>query len=112
VLGQQAFVLHLIQHAAAGPCSLPQVIRTALLREGFGFVKSKGLLVTDDVSIVEAMGRPVKVTAGSYTNIKVHAQGKLMSHLLRHRYNAASTGQAMLSGLSHKHHRTGQGRTG
>ena len=27
--------------------------------------------MTDDVSIVEALGRPVKVTRGSYTNIKV-----------------------------------------
>ena len=27
--------------------------------------------MTDDVSIVEALGKPVKVTLGSYTNIKV-----------------------------------------
>ena len=27
--------------------------------------------MTDDVSIVEALGRPVRVTRGSYTNIKV-----------------------------------------
>lgn len=29
------------------------------------------LEVTDDVSIIEAMGKPVKITKGSYTNIKV-----------------------------------------
>jgi 2-C-methyl-D-erythritol 4-phosphate cytidylyltransferase len=29
------------------------------------------LQVTDDVSIIEAMGLPVKITPGSYTNIKV-----------------------------------------
>ena len=27
--------------------------------------------VTDDVSIIEAIGKPVKMTQGSYTNIKV-----------------------------------------
>jgi len=49
----------------------PQCIRPDLLREGFRLVKQQGLEVTDDVSIIEAMGLPVKITAGSYTNIKV-----------------------------------------
>ncbi|KAI8473694.1 MAG: 2-C-methyl-D-erythritol 4-phosphate cy [Monoraphidium minutum] len=49
----------------------PQCIRPALLREGFELVKENGLEVTDDVSIIEAMGLPVKITPGSYTNIKV-----------------------------------------
>lgn len=49
----------------------PQCIRPALLREGFELVRAKGLEVTDDVSIIEAMGLPVKITPGSYTNIKV-----------------------------------------
>ncbi len=50
---------------------LVQVIRTPLLREGFELVRSKSLEVTDDVSIIEALGKPVKITSGSYTNIKV-----------------------------------------
>jgi 2-C-methyl-D-erythritol 4-phosphate cytidylyltransferase len=49
----------------------PQCIRPGLLREGFRLVKERGLEVTDDVSIIEAMGLPVKITPGSYTNIKV-----------------------------------------
>ncbi|KAL3132504.1 hypothetical protein ABBQ32_009049 [Trebouxia sp. C0010 RCD-2024] len=64
----------------------PQVIQPGLLREGFELVRQKQLDVTDDVSIVEALGRPVKVTRGSYTNIKVTtpddmliAEGFLMS---------------------------------
>ena len=48
-----------------------QVIRRALLLEGFEAVRSQGLAVTDDVSIVEALGKPVKITQGSYMNIKV-----------------------------------------
>ena len=42
-----------------------------LLQEGFELVRQQGLEMTDDVSIVEALGRPVKITRGSYTNIKV-----------------------------------------
>ena len=48
-----------------------QVIRPALLREGFELIQREGTEVTDDVSIIEALGKPVKVTQGSYTNIKV-----------------------------------------
>lgn len=48
-----------------------QVIRPELLRRGFELVKSQNLEVTDDVSIIEAMGLPVRITSGSYTNIKV-----------------------------------------
>lgn len=48
-----------------------QVIRPELLRRGFELVKSENLEVTDDVSIIEAMGLPVRITSGSYTNIKI-----------------------------------------
>ncbi len=41
----------------------PQCIRPALLREGFELVAAKGLEVTDDVSIIEAMGLPVRPAA-------------------------------------------------
>lgn len=42
-----------------------------MLKEGFELVMKNNLEVTDDVSIIEALGRPVRVTQGSYTNIKV-----------------------------------------
>lgn len=48
-----------------------QVIRPALLHAGFELVQRDNLEVTDDVSIIEALGEPVKVTSGSYSNIKV-----------------------------------------
>lgn len=41
-------------------------------------MRSKGLEVTDDVSIIEAMGLPVKITPGSYTNIKVTTPDDLL----------------------------------
>jgi 2-C-methyl-D-erythritol 4-phosphate cytidylyltransferase len=48
-----------------------QVIRPELLKEGFEAVEKGNLMVTDDVSIIEAIGKPVRMTQGAYTNIKV-----------------------------------------
>ena len=52
-------------------CLHVQVIRPALLKDGFAAVEKDDLTVTDDVSIIEAINKPVKMTQGSYTNIKV-----------------------------------------
>lgn len=41
------------------------------LTEGFVRVEKENLEVTDDVSIIELLGKKVKVTRGEYTNIKV-----------------------------------------
>jgi 2-C-methyl-D-erythritol 4-phosphate cytidylyltransferase len=49
----------------------PQCIRPELLRRGFEHVAREQLAVTDDVSVVEALGEPVRITRGCYTNIKV-----------------------------------------
>lgn len=64
-------VVDTLQRAALWEVQTPQVIRPELLRRGFEVVAAQGLEVTDDVSIVEALGEPVQVTAGAYTNIKV-----------------------------------------
>jgi 2-C-methyl-D-erythritol 4-phosphate cytidylyltransferase len=49
----------------------PQVIKIDLLQRGFAKVEAENLEVTDDVSIVEAMDLPVKLTKGEYTNLKI-----------------------------------------
>jgi 2-C-methyl-D-erythritol 4-phosphate cytidylyltransferase len=49
----------------------PQVIRLDLLKEGFSYADEHQLTVTDDVSLVELLGKPVKIVEGSYSNIKV-----------------------------------------
>jgi 2-C-methyl-D-erythritol 4-phosphate cytidylyltransferase len=53
------------------PLFCPQVIQSALLAAGFRLVAEQSLEVTDDVSIIEALGKPVKITKGAYSNIKV-----------------------------------------
>ena len=49
----------------------PQVIRYHLLKEGFDYANQRQLTVTDDVSLVELIGKPVKIVEGSYSNIKI-----------------------------------------
>ena len=49
----------------------PQILRPQMLRDGFKNANDKGLAVTDDVSVVELMGKPVKLTVGEYTNLKL-----------------------------------------
>ncbi|GBF90305.1 hypothetical protein Rsub_02411 [Raphidocelis subcapitata] len=64
-------VVKTLVRAALWEVQTPQCIRPDLLRRGFELVRAQGLEVTDDVSIIEAMGLPVKITPGAYTNIKV-----------------------------------------
>lgn len=49
----------------------PQVIKKEWLVEGFAYAQKKQLTVTDDVSLVELLGKPVKLVQGDYTNIKI-----------------------------------------
>lgn len=49
----------------------PQAARLSLLQEGFEKALQQNLTVTDDVSLVELLGKPVKVVKGPYENIKV-----------------------------------------
>jgi 2-C-methyl-D-erythritol 4-phosphate cytidylyltransferase len=49
----------------------PQVVQIETLLRGFRKVAEENLEVTDDVSIVEALGEPVKITRGEYTNLKI-----------------------------------------
>jgi 2-C-methyl-D-erythritol 4-phosphate cytidylyltransferase len=64
-------VVKTLQRSALWEVQTPQVIRPDLLKAGFDLVAREKLEVTDDVSIIEAMGRPVVITPGAYTNIKV-----------------------------------------
>ena len=49
----------------------PQVIRRDLLLQGFTHAMEKQLEVTDDVSLIELLKKPVKLVEGSSSNIKI-----------------------------------------
>jgi len=56
----------------------PQVIRASFLREGFTLANEKGLTVTDDTSLIELLGKPVRLTEGSSSNIKITSPEDLL----------------------------------
>lgn len=65
------FVLRTIPRARLWEVHTPQVVAIDTLLKGFEKVAMEDLEVTDDVSIVEALGEPVKLTLGEYTNLKI-----------------------------------------
>lgn len=65
------FVLRTVERSRLWEIHTPQVSTKKLFLEGFAKVKAENLEVTDDVSVIEALGKPVKLTLGEYTNIKL-----------------------------------------
>ena len=65
------FVLRTVERSRLWEIHTPQVASKSLFLEGFAKVKAENLEVTDDVSVIEALGKPVKLTLGEYTNIKL-----------------------------------------
>lgn len=49
----------------------PQVIKKDILLEGFQYAYDRNLTVTDDVSLVELIGKNVKLVEGSHSNLKI-----------------------------------------
>jgi len=66
-----SLVLRTIPRQRLWEVHTPQVIKIQTLKRGFAKVAAESLEVTDDVSIVEALGEPVKLTKGEYTNLKI-----------------------------------------
>ncbi|MBS3100800.1 2-C-methyl-D-erythritol 4-phosphate cytidylyltransferase [Candidatus Woesearchaeota archaeon] len=68
----------------------PQAIQYGLFIEAFKNAKKKNLKVTDDVSLVEALGKKVKIVPCSYENIKIttYEDLKIAEAILMKRNNA------------------------
>jgi len=71
ICSDEQLVLSTAPRAYLWEIQTPQVIRYQLLREAFKYANENELAVTDDVSLVEHLGKPVKIVEGSYTNIKI-----------------------------------------
>ncbi|KAA8498820.1 2-C-methyl-D-erythritol 4-phosphate cytidylyltransferase, chloroplastic [Porphyridium purpureum] len=65
------FVLRTIARSRLWEIQTPQVVRYDTFLRGFEQVRLNNLAVTDDASIVEQIGEPVRITMGQYTNIKI-----------------------------------------
>lgn len=66
-----SMVLRTIPRQRLWEVHTPQVVKIDTLQRGFEKVRRYNLEVTDDVSIVEELGEPVKLTLGEYTNLKI-----------------------------------------
>jgi 2-C-methyl-D-erythritol 4-phosphate cytidylyltransferase len=49
----------------------PQVFRVGLIREAYAAVRARGLVVTDEVSAVETLGKRVKLVESRLPNLKI-----------------------------------------
>src|SRR5437867_648885 len=49
----------------------PQTVRFKLLREAYGLVLKKGIVVTDEAAAVELLGQPVHLVETPFLNLKV-----------------------------------------
>lgn len=65
------FVLETIPRSELFVIQTPQVIEFELAAEAFGKAFAEGFYGTDDVSLVERLGKPVKVVVCSSENIKL-----------------------------------------
>lgn len=49
----------------------PQLLKKRVLEAGFAYAHSHAVTVTDDVSLAELIGHPVRLVTGTYENIKI-----------------------------------------
>lgn len=84
VCDQQQFIQQTPDRSTLWEMQTPQVIHSDLLYRGFEAAHRSQLTVTDDVSLVELLGKKVKVVESCYTNFKVTTPEDLifMNYLL------------------------------
>jgi 2-C-methyl-D-erythritol 4-phosphate cytidylyltransferase len=68
---EEGHVVRTVDRSRIWEIQTPQFIKKEILEQGFAFARSHALDVTDDVSLAELIGHPVKLIPGSYQNIKI-----------------------------------------
>lgn len=71
VVGEDGDILSTPDRSTLWAVQTPQVFEAALYRRAVENAAENGLSVTDDCTMVEAIGTPVRVVRGEYTNIKL-----------------------------------------
>lgn len=65
------FVHHTPDRSLIWEVQTPQFVSKMVLERGFAHAHAHHITVTDDVSLAELVGHPVKLVRGSYQNIKI-----------------------------------------
>lgn len=77
----------------------PQAFRKDLLAEALGKARLDGFVATDEAALVERLGLPVGVVAGSATNIKVTtAEDLALAESIERLLNASEPGAGRAAG--------------
>lgn len=71
VIGEKDTVHHTPNRTLLWAAQTPQCFRIELLKEGYEYAITEGIMGTDDSSLVEKKGYPVKMIMGTYDNIKI-----------------------------------------
>ncbi len=90
----------------------PQMFRLGELRDALVAANRRGLAVTDEASAMEMAGHPVRLVAGSATNLKVTVPGDLAlaaRYLASHSSEPVQEGCSMRIGHGYDVHRFGEG---
>lgn len=64
-------VLETPPRASLWAAQTPQIARRAILERAFAVAEARGLAVTDEAGLLEALGEPVTLFTGSYRNVKI-----------------------------------------
>jgi 2-C-methyl-D-erythritol 4-phosphate cytidylyltransferase len=77
-VSEAGFVLNTGDRSQLWAAQTPQTFKYHLIKEAYEKAKAEGFSATDDASLVERLGHPVKIVEGSYENIKVTTPEDLM----------------------------------
>jgi 2-C-methyl-D-erythritol 4-phosphate cytidylyltransferase len=69
---------HTLQRDYLVEMQTPQVLSATIIKEGMRLAKERMITATDDVSLAELIGAPVKIVPSSYRNIKITTEEDLV----------------------------------
>lgn len=67
----QGLVINTLQRESIWEIQTPQILTPEILHRGFAYAIKNNIIVTDDVSLAELIGHPVKIVEGSRDNLKI-----------------------------------------
>lgn len=68
---EKGFVVKTLHRSILWEMQTPQVLCVDSLQRGMALAETQNLIATDDVSLAELIGEPVKIVPSSYRNIKI-----------------------------------------
>jgi len=65
------FITGTLDRASLWLAQTPQVFRKDLIIEGYEIAQKKGVILTDDASAIQLLGKPIRLVEGSINNLKI-----------------------------------------